>query len=780
MGKPSFNVDTHLFRELGELLVGRDSTALAELVKNAYDADASSVDVTGVGLRQGGTSSYIRIKDNGNGMTPDEFRTGFLTIAGRNKDSGVRTSPRFNRKYTGQKGIGRLAAHKLAKKLEVISIPDPRARPNESKLLGVKASIDWDKIEKRAKTFEEIGSTGAIKVEEFEVQSGDLPGTKITLRSLKRKWSDTQIRDFGLELGLLLPSDSLTNDPSQCIVGGSSLLGKICPTEAHKEDEGFSVEPLGDFLVGDDFGHTAVAKAHFVLEIDATESKVRFQISPLEGAKKSFKFANLDKSQTSFVATPESIHNDLDDDQSPPAFKARVLLRPGNRKGKNSGWSTRTAGISVFMESFRVLPYGESSDDWLEIKKAYGELRSNTSSSDLLKGYDFLEGTEGEMVLMLPSAAYFGGVFLTESKASGLSMLVNREGFAPSNDFDYITTVVKTGVAAVNRYRARLAHEEKYLEEKAEADAEEIPAISHSKEPVADLKVELEKRLESGRSKVKAAKLDIANNQPEEAIKNVQAAVEDYESFRRHADTMLDATWQLPVLASLGLQMASFVHEINGLIGHVATMQATLSDLRKYFRFDLDAVETINGILQSTETVNEVIQRQAAYLTDVTKPDRRRRASRQKIDERFLAALQILEGVRSRQGIRVVNDLPKGLSSSEPMYPAELTMVFTNLLSNALKACGENGEVFVHSGVEGKKLCVWIENTGDSIDLTDSERWFEPLESTTIATIDPVLGQGMGMGLPITRHLVELRRGVVHFVTPTDGYSTCIEIRFPK
>ena len=36
----TFAVDTHLFRELGELLVGRDSTALIELIKNAYDADA--------------------------------------------------------------------------------------------------------------------------------------------------------------------------------------------------------------------------------------------------------------------------------------------------------------------------------------------------------------------------------------------------------------------------------------------------------------------------------------------------------------------------------------------------------------------------------------------------------------------------------------------------------------------------------------------------------------------------------------------------------------------
>ena len=42
-----FTVDTHVFRELGELLVGRDSTALIELIKNAYDADATLVVVHG-------------------------------------------------------------------------------------------------------------------------------------------------------------------------------------------------------------------------------------------------------------------------------------------------------------------------------------------------------------------------------------------------------------------------------------------------------------------------------------------------------------------------------------------------------------------------------------------------------------------------------------------------------------------------------------------------------------------------------------------------------------
>jgi len=48
----SFRVDPHLFRELGELLVGRDSTALIELLKNAYDADATAVYMLGQHLAE--------------------------------------------------------------------------------------------------------------------------------------------------------------------------------------------------------------------------------------------------------------------------------------------------------------------------------------------------------------------------------------------------------------------------------------------------------------------------------------------------------------------------------------------------------------------------------------------------------------------------------------------------------------------------------------------------------------------------------------------------------
>lgn len=94
--EPVFTVDTHLFRELGEFLVGRDSTALVELIKNAYDADATEVTVAVFGLSTPETGRIV-IQDNGLGMTERLFKEGFLRIASRLKEEGDRRSELYDR-----------------------------------------------------------------------------------------------------------------------------------------------------------------------------------------------------------------------------------------------------------------------------------------------------------------------------------------------------------------------------------------------------------------------------------------------------------------------------------------------------------------------------------------------------------------------------------------------------------------------------------------------------------------------------------------------------------
>lgn len=71
-----------------------------------------------------------------------------------------------------------------------------------------------------------------------------------------------------------------------------------------------------------------------------------------------------------------------------------------------------------------------------------------------------------------------------------------------------------------------------------------------------------------------------------------------------------------------------------------------------------------------------------------------------------------------------------------------------------------------------------MQNTGVGVDLANAERWFLPYASTT-TDLDPVLGFGMGLGLPITRDLVAEYGGTVRFTPPTSGFSTAVEVVLP-
>ena len=113
-GKLTFSVEARLLRELGERLVRSPEVAIVELVKNAYDADASRCT-----LRH--KSGSIVVADNGHGMTLDEFRTAWMRVGTSSKESSA-TSRRFSRDITGEKGIGRFAVRFLGTTLDLESI----------------------------------------------------------------------------------------------------------------------------------------------------------------------------------------------------------------------------------------------------------------------------------------------------------------------------------------------------------------------------------------------------------------------------------------------------------------------------------------------------------------------------------------------------------------------------------------------------------------------------------------------------------------------------------
>jgi len=83
----SFQTQGRLLQELGERLVAKPEVALLELIKNAYDADATE-------CRVSSAEGRIEITDDGHGMTEVEFLNNWMHIATPDKQ---RT--RLSRKY---------------------------------------------------------------------------------------------------------------------------------------------------------------------------------------------------------------------------------------------------------------------------------------------------------------------------------------------------------------------------------------------------------------------------------------------------------------------------------------------------------------------------------------------------------------------------------------------------------------------------------------------------------------------------------------------------------
>ncbi|MCD8422185.1 ATP-binding protein [Tenacibaculum finnmarkense] len=129
-----FSVDAGIIDRLGTELVARQETAVSELVKNSYDADAKKVSLIFENSNSIGGTLFI--EDDGLGMTREQLINGFMRISSTDKLRNP-ISERFNRNRAGQKGIGRFAVQRLGEKLTITT----QTQNNDSALV---LSIDWD------------------------------------------------------------------------------------------------------------------------------------------------------------------------------------------------------------------------------------------------------------------------------------------------------------------------------------------------------------------------------------------------------------------------------------------------------------------------------------------------------------------------------------------------------------------------------------------------------------------------------------------------------------
>lgn len=129
-----FRVDTHLAALLSENYRSTEQ-AIKELVDNAWDADATHVDIT---LPHQMTHDPIVVSDNGTGMMPREVEKDYLAIASSRISRKGEVTVGRKRKVRGRKGIGKFAGLVAADTMTV----DTRARGSHTQLTIAKAMLN--------------------------------------------------------------------------------------------------------------------------------------------------------------------------------------------------------------------------------------------------------------------------------------------------------------------------------------------------------------------------------------------------------------------------------------------------------------------------------------------------------------------------------------------------------------------------------------------------------------------------------------------------------------
>src|SRR6266853_6184230 len=111
----TFAISLSVLDHLGRHLYRSFATVLGEAISNAWDADARNVWIYLDPDKNG-----FWIKDDGSGMTADDFQNKFLKI-GYSKRKAGKSHSKKGRPVIGRKGIGKLALLSCAERISVIS-----------------------------------------------------------------------------------------------------------------------------------------------------------------------------------------------------------------------------------------------------------------------------------------------------------------------------------------------------------------------------------------------------------------------------------------------------------------------------------------------------------------------------------------------------------------------------------------------------------------------------------------------------------------------------------
>jgi len=637
-GEFRFSIDSSLLFQLGERLVAKPSIALAELVKNAYDADATQVTITleNVG-HPGGT---IVIEDDGHGMSFEEMLNNWMRIATIVKRENP-VSRIYCRPLTGAKGVGRFAARRLGNKLTIQSIAEREDGSKES----VIAEFNW------AERF--LPGEDLVEVPVSYVRQ-DVPaeagtGVSLFIEDARDAWTEDEIATLRRDLlGLQSPYPDLVIKPKGIASDGCQPdpgFNIELDIAGAKELEGLSgglgeafLEAAWARLDGEIDGE---GKAHYDIDISRTGEQDRLlddsnDYAGLENARFRIYF---------FVYKSEYFQG----------FDFGV--RDASRRGREEG------GVRIYLDGFRVFPYGSAADDWLRLDE-YAVRNIDIATRDIAppeRVMDLASKVPGRPYLLIPrNRQLFGAVSISQTQHSDVEINISRERLIETDTVGRLREFVQNGIYWMTLKYAAFLAEEKAKRQKAEPK-KSVPEI-----------------IEDVKAIVEAASI------PEEKRQHILFSLDRaIEQAKEEEEERISEISMLRILASAGTTIVLMNHQLQALIGAVSQTEQDLLRLRPNIPEELyDRYDDITA--QVTEW-HEMVKLQVSQLGFLLSPDSRQRRKRHALREVVENVRKPISYYMKKYGVKFENNIPPALRTP-PIFQSELYSVLINVLSNALKA----------------------------------------------------------------------------------------------
>ena len=721
-----FTIDAELLRELGERLVGKPHIALAELVKNSYDADATEVTIKLTPNKDSPNKVSIEIIDDGHGMTVDEFENFWMRIGTTHKKE--QKSRDLERLMTGSKGVGRLAVQFLAKKLTILTV----SADKNSK--GLEAHIDWEKaLETKPAETKELTEV-KVTYNEFDRNPSDtraLQGTSIILEELKDEWTGNSIRDLASELWWLQPP-----------FGSSSLdrskdLFRIHFQSAQQDYEKIfanQMDAVKSIWIARLSGKVADGEVILSLQFQDEQPTVH---------NHKYKIADFIHNNGEFSKTRNL---------NQCRFEIRIYNLSGKQKfgikvGEAREYFEHHGGIHVYDGGFRLPYYGLPESDWLKLE--YDHSHRQNISKLLPEEIQVFRALND-----LPTLGrVLGVVNVNTSDENNLKIMITRDRLAETTAYEDLVKTVRYAIDWYANETARRKIEKKEKETSSEPTSlkfERVEQVLEEYEPEIPKKVY------------------------QEIYKRVQEATTAAET---HQELVLEQMGLLAPLATAGISALSYQHELKKQFAYI---EDTIERMKN--------IETMNPELQknmqslSTDLASWLKRAKATnllfdYIADTENTQQ----------GQSLRAKAVIEEITNQTGFLArgteidYSQINSHLRLPEASF-AEWGAIFQNVFINAFNAMLDSPKRRLHISFRsrGNSREILIQDTGYGINLKDADRLFEPFQRASKISVErKSLGYGgTGLGLTIVRLLANNIGCRVQFVDPEDGFKTAFSIRW--